>query len=334
MGKSLRNTGREILYSLCEWGRENPATWAHDLAGAHSWRISGDIQDDWESIVKIATIATPLWRFAGPSLGFNDPDMLEVGNNGCSLTEYKSHFSMWAMLKAPLITGNDLRKLDKDGDVFKILSNIEVIAVNQDSLGWQSRRVWSDSHSDSHSAPDSEARGGDTGGDSTYSTRDRLIATKCTHRVTLSSTENINNMQLDQPVDQEWSIGSDGKIRSNGSNMCLTEMQPSSFPFPSNATETGSDVHIADDLDTQCYAAYCVGTRPCDDPSTTRWDVQQFTRGMITSQSTGRCLEVNRDDSPYVEDGLEVSVPAQGKRVQTGVCQVNTTNTTNTTTVH
>ena len=88
MGKALRNSGREVLYSLCEWGRENPATWAHELAGAHSWRTSGDIQDNWSSILKIATITAPLWRYAGPVLGFNDPDMLEVGNGGCTATEY------------------------------------------------------------------------------------------------------------------------------------------------------------------------------------------------------------------------------------------------------
>ena len=295
MGKALRNTGRDIMYSLCEWGRENPATWAHDLAGAHSWRISGDIEDNWSSILKIATIATPLWRYAGPRLGYNDPDMLEVGNGGCTVTEYQSHFSMWAMLKAPLITGNDLRKLDYTGEIFKILSNEEVIAVDQDPLGWQSRRVWSE-NTERHS---------------TFTTKDRLIAAKCNSRV-LSK----ENMQLDDSDDQIWSIESGGKIRNKGSGMCLTEMQPQNM----NSSTSSSSIRIEDDLDTQCYAAYCVGTAPCD--MATGWDIEQYTGGMIISQISGRCLEVDRNDTPYVENNLEVSLPPQGKRLQTGICQV------------
>ena len=73
----------EIFYSLCEWGRENPAAWAPKI-GANSWRVSGDIRDSWSSIVTRADIAAPLWRYSGPSTGWNDPDMLEVGNGKCN----------------------------------------------------------------------------------------------------------------------------------------------------------------------------------------------------------------------------------------------------------
>ena len=72
-----------MYYSLCEWGRENPATWASKI-GANSWRISADIRDSWSSVVTRADIAAPLWRYSSPSAGWNDPDMLEVGNGKCS----------------------------------------------------------------------------------------------------------------------------------------------------------------------------------------------------------------------------------------------------------
>ncbi|CAM9340519.1 unnamed protein product [Ectocarpus fasciculatus] len=139
MARALERAGRDVLYSLCEWGRENPAAWAGDVA--NSWRVSLDIRDDWRSIVSRANIDAPLWRYAGPG-GWNDPDMLEIGNGGCSFEEYKSHFSLWAMLKAPLIIGNDIRDLTADDEALQILSNEELIAINQDPLGRQARRTW------------------------------------------------------------------------------------------------------------------------------------------------------------------------------------------------
>jgi alpha-galactosidase len=78
MSKALVNSGRDIVYSLCEWGRENPATWAGKIA--NSWRVSNDIRDDWTSIVTRIAIDAPLWRYAGPG-GWNDPDMLEGNRN-------------------------------------------------------------------------------------------------------------------------------------------------------------------------------------------------------------------------------------------------------------
>jgi alpha-galactosidase len=136
MSDALQNTGRDIFYSLCEWGRENPAVWASDI-GAQSWRISGDISDDWKSIVSRAEITASLWRYSGPGRGWNDPDMLEVGNGKCNTDEYQSHFSLWTILKSPLIIGNDIRSMSLD--VLEMLSNKEVIAINQDALGRQGR---------------------------------------------------------------------------------------------------------------------------------------------------------------------------------------------------
>ena len=195
MAKALDSSGRNILYSLCEWGRENPATWAGEYA--NSWRVSLDIRDDWNSILTRGNIAAPLWRFAGPG-GWNDPDMLEVGNGGCTFEEYKSHFSLWAMLKSPLIIGNDIRGLSVNDDAMKILTNEEIIAVNQDSLGYQARRIYSDQM------------------DGT----DRLIATKCSR-----SAGDIS--YLDNVIDQQWSLQVDGTIKSSSTGRCLLEMASS-----------------------------------------------------------------------------------------------------------
>ena len=81
--RCLIKGSNKIFYSLCEWGRENPAAWAPKI-GANSWRISADIRDSWSSIVTRADITASLWRYSGPSAGWNDPDMLEVGNGKCT----------------------------------------------------------------------------------------------------------------------------------------------------------------------------------------------------------------------------------------------------------
>ncbi|KAK9131692.1 hypothetical protein Scep_011220 [Stephania cephalantha] len=136
MSYALRKVGRPILYSICEWGEENPATWASGYGNA--WRTTGDIQDKWESITSIAD-ANNIWgRFAGPGR-WNDPDMLEVGNGGMNLEEYRSHFSIWALMKAPLLIGCDIRSANRE--TLSILKNKEVIDVNQDPLGIQGRKL-------------------------------------------------------------------------------------------------------------------------------------------------------------------------------------------------
>ncbi|XWS68399.1 hypothetical protein CRYUN_Cryun04dG0086700 [Craigia yunnanensis] len=136
MGKALLNTSRPIFYSLCEWGFEDPAIWAPSIG--NSWRTTGDIKDTWESMISRADTNNEWASYAGPG-GWNDPDMLEVGNGGMSTEEYRSHFSIWALTKAPLILGCDIRSMDKD--TFELLSNKEVIAVNQDKLGVQGKKV-------------------------------------------------------------------------------------------------------------------------------------------------------------------------------------------------
>jgi alpha-galactosidase len=137
MRDALAKTGRPIVYSICEWGVNDPASWAGDVGNL--WRTTGDIGDNWNSLKSIIGQNAPLAGAAHPG-AWNDPDMLEVGNGGMTDTEYRSHFSLWAEMAAPLLIGSDLRKVS--AAMFTILENRDVIAVDQDPLGQQGRRVW------------------------------------------------------------------------------------------------------------------------------------------------------------------------------------------------
>ncbi|KAF7133540.1 hypothetical protein RHSIM_Rhsim09G0184800 [Rhododendron simsii] len=136
MRDALNATGRPIFYSICEWGVDDPALWAWKVG--NSWRTTDDINDTWASVTTIADLNDKWAPYAGPG-GWNDPDMLEVGNGGMTYHEYRAHFSIWALMKAPLLIGCDVRNMT--AEAFEILSNEEVIAVNQDSLGVQGRKV-------------------------------------------------------------------------------------------------------------------------------------------------------------------------------------------------
>lgn len=139
MRDALRATGRPIVYSVCEWGENKPWRWAGGLG--HLWRTTGDIRDTWGSMLSILKKNLPLAEHAGPGR-WNDPDMLEVGNGGMTGTEYRTHFSMWSVMAAPLLIGTDLR--DASEETFEILGNREVIAVDQDPLGKQGSVVSSE----------------------------------------------------------------------------------------------------------------------------------------------------------------------------------------------
>ncbi|CAF2118968.1 unnamed protein product [Brassica napus] len=136
MSRALINSGRSIFFSLCEWGQEDPATWAGAIG--NSWRTTGDIRDNWQSMTMIADQNDRWASYARPG-SWNDPDMLEVGNGGMTREEYRSHFSIWALAKAPLLIGCDLRSMDKV--TYELLSNKEVIGVNQDKLGIQGKKI-------------------------------------------------------------------------------------------------------------------------------------------------------------------------------------------------
>ncbi|XP_022146795.1 alpha-galactosidase 3-like isoform X2 [Momordica charantia] len=136
MRDALNETGRSIFYSLCEWGVDDPALWAGKVG--NSWRTTDDINDTWASMTTLADINDKWAAYAGPG-GWNDPDMLEVGNGGMTYQEYRAHFSIWALMKAPLLIGCDVRNMTEE--TLEILSNEEVIAVNQDPFGVQGRKV-------------------------------------------------------------------------------------------------------------------------------------------------------------------------------------------------
>jgi alpha-galactosidase len=132
MGAALKNTGRPIVYSLCEWGVNDPASWAGGVGNL--WRTTGDISDQWSSLKSIIQQNAPLYKAAGPG-AWNDPDMLEVGNGGMTDAEYKTHFTLWSMMASPLLIGTDLRKAS--AATMAIYTNKDVIAVDQDRLGKQ-----------------------------------------------------------------------------------------------------------------------------------------------------------------------------------------------------
>jgi alpha-galactosidase len=144
MRDALAAAGRPIVFSICEWGSTKPWLWAGPIGNL--WRATGDIQDCWDckkqwggnGVVQILDQMNGLETYAGPG-HWNDPDMLEVGNGGMTREEYRAHFSMWAMFSAPLLAGNDISNMTTDTK--EILLNKEVIAIDQDPLGQQGRRV-------------------------------------------------------------------------------------------------------------------------------------------------------------------------------------------------
>lgn len=152
MRDALETAGRPIVFSICEWGSQEPWKWGEGIG--HLWRTTYDIRPCWDcgekvvyhgkafenfiGFTKILDQQVGLESYAGPG-HWNDPDMLEVGNGNLTLDENKSHFSLWCILSAPLMLGNDIRDLSPE--IHEILTNKEVIAVNQDPLGMQGVKV-------------------------------------------------------------------------------------------------------------------------------------------------------------------------------------------------
>lgn len=145
MRDALYATGRPILFSMCEWGDNKPWEWAKDIS--HAWRTTGDIYPCWNCEIRHGSWASlgvlnildkqeGLRKYAGPG-HWNDMDMMEVGN-GMSYEEDKAHFSIWAMMASPLIAGNDLRSMSDETK--QILTNKDIIAINQDKLGIQAMK--------------------------------------------------------------------------------------------------------------------------------------------------------------------------------------------------
>jgi len=179
MRDALNASGRPIFFSMCEWGVDNPATWAP--AVGNSWRTTGDISDSWSSMIGKFDTNAPLAQYAGVG-AWNDPDMLEIGNGGMTTIEYTTHFSLWAAMKSPLLIGCDITKMSTDTQ--NILMNDEVIAISQDKLGKQAALVAS-----------------------LYVPNDatNVIVDTCN---TADTT-------------QQWTVGTDGKIRVKSNGRCL-----------------------------------------------------------------------------------------------------------------
>lgn len=136
MHKALLKAGRPVVYSICQYGSDSVWEWGAE-AGGNLWRTTDDISDSFRSMALIGFSQAGLERFAGPG-HWNDPDMLEIGNGGMNADEYRTQMSLWSILGAPLLAGNDLSKMDESTK--SILMNREVIAIDQDKLGIQGSR--------------------------------------------------------------------------------------------------------------------------------------------------------------------------------------------------
>ena len=150
MGDALKATGRPIVFSLCQYGKQKVWEWGA-ASGGNLWRTTGDIEASWKSMSSIGfDKQTGLDQYAGPG-HWNDPDMLEVGNDRMDAVEDKCHMSLWAMLAAPLLAGNDIRSMSDDTK--EILLNKELIAIDQDKLGRQGTRVTKDGRTETWMKP-------------------------------------------------------------------------------------------------------------------------------------------------------------------------------------
>jgi alpha-galactosidase len=149
MHDGLVATGRPIVFSLCQYGWRNVWEWGTEVGG-NLWRTTGDIDDHYTRMAEIGFSQAGLAKFAGPG-HWNDPDMLEIGNGGMNTDEYKTHMTLWVILAAPLLAGNDLSKMSPE--TLALLTNKEVIAVDQDSLGKQGDRVWAQGPSEIWTKP-------------------------------------------------------------------------------------------------------------------------------------------------------------------------------------
>jgi alpha-galactosidase len=128
MGDALQKTGRPIVFSLCQYGLADVWKWGPKVGG-NLWRTTGDIRDHWKSMDEIGFKQFAIASYIGPG-HWNDPDMLEIGNGGMTADEYRTHMSLWSLLAAPLLAGNDLRTMTDETK--SILMNKEVIAIDQD----------------------------------------------------------------------------------------------------------------------------------------------------------------------------------------------------------
>jgi len=301
MRDALNASGRPIFFSMCEWGVDNPATWAGPVG--NSWRTTGDISDSWSSMISKVDINAPLYPYAGPG-AWNDPDMLEVGNGGMTTAEYTTHFSLWAIMKAPLLVGCNVQNMSSA--TLNILTNTEVIAINQDALGKQGYVV--SEALNPYAAPRVE--------------------------VPLDATNVIVTACNTKDTQQQWTYGSDQKFRVKSDGRCLDIDQCDTDPNGDNVSVydchtldendngkkkkrggkpradcqgknqlwTLSGTQILAQLDGFCLDVYegsdgsqydrNVQTYPCHTSGNEQW-VFNSTTGQILNTGTGKCLALD-----------------------------------------
>ena len=273
MTEALRKQNRSIFYSICQWGEEEIPTWGKEFG--NSWRTTLDISDSWISMINIIDQNDKWFQYAGPG-GWNDPDMLEVGNGGMSDVEYRTHFSLWAISKAPLIIGCDLTKMSNE--TFNILSNKEVIAINQDKLGVQGHKI------------------------------------KITNLTKNNSDEKIMESFLsltecNDKIQQKWYINDDGSISNNNEDFCIevkTGLKQGDQIFSlkcKNKDEqkwsySKEDKTIKSKIGNKCLNLYekyniynpILGMSGCDENDVLKFEYDENKK---TFESNGKCLSSN-----------------------------------------
>ena len=279
MRDALNNTGRQIFFSMCSWGADDVSTWGREVG--NSWRTTGDISDNWKSMTRIIDINNKWYEYAGPG-GWNDPDMLEVGNGGMNYEEYKAHFGLWAISKAPLLIGCDIINMKKE--IKEILTNPEVIAINQDPLGIQGHKI-------------------------KYS----KINLPDDYYYELNPTE-VEVAECNGRKEQKWFINEDGSIRNNNENLCIEIPSCSEYEIQlrtnnchiGNKEECGESKNqewiyhkenktISSKLyPNKCFDVYnfqgpVVQIYPCHSAENQKWE---YDENEHTLKSMGKCLTI------------------------------------------
>jgi len=325
MRDALAATGRPILYSLCNWGQESVWTWGP--AVGNSWRTTGDITDTWASVMSILDAQVNLTTYARPG-AWNDPDMLEVGNPGLSETESRAHFSLWALLNAPLIAGNDLRSMS--AATRTILTNTDVIAVNQDWGGRQGHKisdngnleVWRKPMANGSAATVLLNRGSSTatvsttasalglGAASTYSVRDLWSHTTSSSTGTISASVPAHGAVMYVVSGGAPPVGGTGStLRGEGSARCLDVTGGSQangafatiWDCSATATSQRWTPTAAGELRVGTKCLDVVGAATANGSRVVIWDCNGQTNqqwrlnadGSITAVGANRCLDVS-----------------------------------------
>ena len=268
---ALMRQERPIFFSICQWGEEEIATWGRAMG--NSWRTTQDIVDTWTSMINIIDINDQWYKYAGPG-GWNDPDMLEVGNGRMSYVEYRTHFSLWAISKAPLLIGCDITNMTKE--TFEILSNKEVIEINQDKLGEQAHKIKITNLTTSNNAERKVSEGflklAECNGKKEqkwYIKEEGYISNNdedfCIERITgLKKGDQLFSVKCSDKNEQKWIYSKEEKtIKSKDGNKCLGLY---------------NKVDLFNPL---------MGTKDCNDKESLKWEYNEEEKTLI---SNGKCL--------------------------------------------